>query len=84
MTQRHTGRHVLIERLADQVGSREKALAILQKRGHVDSHGNLTEAGKKRDAMTARERAVDRASKTYKKPKSHFKYDPRTNRAKLK
>ena len=83
-TQKHTGRHQLIERLAAQVGSRSIAIEILQKRGHVDAQGNLTEAGKKRDNMTAAERAVDRASKLSGHPKSEYTYDPKTNSAKLK
>jgi len=83
-TQKFMGRHQLIDRLAAQIGSRETALEVLQKRGHVDAKGNLTAAGKKRDAMTAEERALDRAStRTGKKPTA-FKYNPKTNAATLK
>ena len=39
------------------------ALGILKDRGHADESGELTEAGKKRDAMTAREREIDRGDK---------------------
>jgi hypothetical protein len=78
---KHTGRHSLINRLADQVGSKTAALTILRKRGQVDKDGNLTAAGKRRDSMTAEERAKDRASKRSGKPVSSFKYNTKTNRA---
>ena len=79
------GKNQLIDRLAEQVGSRSAALTILQKRGQVDSEGNLTAAGQKRDNMTAEQRAKDRAAKRSKRRRpSDFKYDPRTNRATLR
>lgn len=81
---KHTGRHQLFNRLADQVGSKEAAITILRKRGQVDKDGNLTAKGRQRDSMTAEERAVDRASKASGKPKSRFKYNHKTNRATLK
>lgn len=80
-TQKFMGRNQLIDRLAAQVGSRDTAIGILQKRGHVDAKGNLTSAGRKRDVMTAEERALDRASKKTGAPASAFTYDPKTNRA---
>jgi hypothetical protein len=83
-TQKFMGRNQLIDRLAAQIGSRETALEVLRQRGHVDDKGNLTAAGKKRDAMTAEERALDRASQRTGKKPSAFKYDPRTNRATLR
>lgn len=84
-TQRFMGRGQLIDRLTAQVGDRDKALAILADRGQYDPKmGKLTAAGQARDAMTAEERAKDRESKRLGKPISAFKYDPRTNRAKLK
>jgi hypothetical protein len=83
-TQKFMGRYQLIDRLAAQMGSRDAALDVLRKRGHVDSKGDLTEAGKKRDAMTAEERALDRASQRTGKRTSAFKYDPSTNRATLR
>jgi len=83
-TQAHAGRHQLIERLAAQIGSRAAAIEILQKRGHVDAKGNLTAEGRKRDNMTAKERALDRASKASGKPSSAFTYNPKTNTTKLK
>jgi hypothetical protein len=83
-TQKFMGRNQLIDRLSAQMGSKEAALDILRARGHVDEFGNLTEAGRARDAMTAEERALDRAKTRTGKPVSSFKYDPATNRATLK
>lgn len=83
-TQKHMGRNQLIDRLAAQVGSKAKALAILKRRGQVDKDGNLTAAGRRRDAMTAEERAKDRAAKKAGKSTRDYKYNPRTNRATLK
>lgn len=84
-TQKFMDKGQLIDRLTAQVGDRDKALAILTERGQYDPKtGKLTAAGEKRNAMTAEERAKDRASKASGKPASAFKYDPRTNRAKLK
>lgn len=83
-TQKFMGKGQLIDRLAAQVGSRDTAMGILQKRGHVDAKGNLTAAGKARDAMSAEERAIDRASKKQESPPKAFKYNPATNRATLK
>lgn len=81
-TQKHMGKNQLVDRLAAQVGSREMAIGILQKRGHLKpGTETLTEAGKKRDAMTAEERAKDRASKRTGEKSSAFSYNPRTNRA---
>jgi hypothetical protein len=83
-TQKFMGRGQLIDRLSEQMGSRDAALDVLRARGHVDEKGNLTDAGRARDAMTAEERALDRASKRTGNPASRFKYDPATNRATLK
>ena len=83
-TQKFMGRNQLIDRLAAQIGSRDAALEVLQKRGHVDAKGNLTAEGKRRDAMTAEERALDRAKTRTGKPTSAFKYSPTTNRATLR
>lgn len=84
-TQKFMGRHQLVDRLAAQVGSRESAVAILQKRGDLKADGKtLTKKGQARDNMTARERAIDRARKDSGHPPSAFKYDPRTNRATLR
>lgn len=83
-TQQHLGRHQLVARLSAQVGDRKLAEALLKKRGQMDSNGNLTKKGKKRDDMTAAERAVDRSAKRSGKKPTAFKYDKRTNRATLK
>lgn len=83
-TQAHMGRNSLVKRLAAQVGDEFKAKAILKRRGHLKNNGKLTAKGKERDAMTAEERAIDRASKRSGKPKTAYKYDPRTNQATLK
>lgn len=84
-TQKFLGSHSLIKRLTAQVGSKELALKILEERGHVKpGTEQLTPAGAARDAMTAAERAKDRSSSASGKPASHYKYNPRTNRATLK
>ena len=84
-TQKFMGRGKLLERLTAQVGDKGLAIAILQKRGHLKSDGKTyTQEGMKRNAMTAEERAKDRASKSTGRPKKDFKYNPLTNTAKLK
>jgi hypothetical protein len=81
-TTKHMGRNELIDRLAAQVGSRDMAIGILQKRGHLyPNTESLTPEGMRRNMMTAEERALDRASKRAGKPQTAFKYNPRTNRA---
>lgn len=80
-TQRFMGRGQLIDRLSAQVGSREKALGILRKRGDVDADGKLTRQGAQRDRMTAEERAKDRTAKRLHVSPSTLVYNPRTNRA---
>lgn len=83
-TQKFMGKNQLVDRLAAQVGSRDMAIEILKKRGHMTASGQLTAAGRARDNMTAEQRAKDRASKRSGKPVSAFNYNPRTNRAVLK
>lgn len=80
-TQKFMGRGELLDRLAAQIGNRDSAIKVLQKRGQMDSTGKLTPAGQRRNAMTAGERAIDRASKASGKPKTSFRYDSNTNRA---
>lgn len=85
-TQKHMGRNALVDRLTAQVGGdRQLALSILRKRGHVkaDSEG-LTAAGRRRDAMTAEERAKGRAKAATGRPTRDFTYNPATNRTTLK
>lgn len=88
-TTKFMGRNQLIDRLTAQLEAsgvktdpRAMALDILKKRGHVDASGNLTAAGRARDAMTAEERAISRAKKA--DPTGDFTYNPRTNRTKRK
>jgi hypothetical protein len=84
-TQKFMGKHQLIDRLAAQVGNKASAVTILKKRGDLKADGKtLTAAGKKRDAMTAEERAKDRSAKAANRKTSEYKYSPKTNRATLK
>ena len=87
-TRKFTGKKMLVKRVAAQIGgkgSKAKAVEVLQSRGHLKKDGEtLTQTGKKRDNMTARQRAIDRASKGSGKPKSAYKYSPKTNSATLK
>jgi hypothetical protein len=81
-TQKFMGKNQLIERLSAQVGDRATALKLLEQRGHIyPGTERLTPEGKKRDNMTAEERAKDRAAKASGKPATAFKYNPSTNRA---
>ena len=83
-SQQFLGRGQLINRLAMQVGSRETAIALLQKRGQLMADGKtFTAEGQRRNAMTAEERAKDRASKRLHKPVSDFSYNPKTNSTKI-
>jgi hypothetical protein len=83
-SQKYMGRNQLVNRLASQVGSKDMAIGILKKRGHLNASGKLTAKGAKRNAMTAGERAIDRASKYSKRNKNEYVYNPITNRATLK
>jgi len=85
VTQQHMGRNSLVDRLAAQVGNRDLAIEILKKRGHLAQDGKtLTAEGMKRNAMTAEERAIDRAVKRTGKEAKDFTYKPATNMAVLK
>jgi len=81
VTQKFMGRNQLIDRLTAQVGSKETAMGILRDRGHIDAKGELTAEGRKRNAMTAEERAKDRAVKKTGKNPNNFIYNPKTNTA---
>ena len=84
-TQKAMGKGQLIDRLSAQVGSHSLAVSILRKRGDLKADGKtLTAHGKQRNAMTAEERAKDRASKATGKPTSSFSYNASTNRTKKK
>lgn len=77
-----SGRYQIIDRLAHQLGDREKAIKILQSKGYLMADGKtLTPDGHARNAMTAEERAIDRESRKTKLPPSLFRYNPSTNRA---
>jgi len=83
-TQKYMGRNSLVKRLGAQVGGEELAKHLLIKRGHMTPSGHLTAEGRRRDAMTAEERAKDRASKREGHPQSAFTYHAKSNRATLK
>lgn len=80
ITQKFMGRGQLINRLSAQVGSREKAIKILQGRGHLMADGKtLTAEGRRRNEMTAEERSNDREAKKSGESASMFRYNPITN-----
>ena len=84
-TQKFMGKNQLIKRLTAQVGNRDTAIGILQKRGHLKADGKtLTAEGQKRNKMTAEERAIDRATKSTGKAAKNFSYNPKTNKATLR
>lgn len=83
-TQKFMGRHSLLKRLTAQVGNEESAKKILINRGHMTPDGHLTPAGQKRDAMTAEERAKDRASKKSGHKPTEYTYNPAKNAARLR
>lgn len=83
-SQKYMGENQLVKRLASQVGSMKLAVDILKKRGDMTASGKLTAKGQKRNAMTAAERAINRASKKTKHDPSEYRYNPLTNRATLK
>jgi hypothetical protein len=84
-TQRFMGSGQLVNRLTAQLdGNKDFAIALLKKRGDMNPDGSLTAEGLDADAMTAEQRATDRASKKSGKPKSLYTYDSKTNRSTLK
>jgi hypothetical protein len=76
------GEGQLVNRLAAQVGSKELAITLLKKRGHMNANGTLTASGRARNNMTAEQRAKDRASKATGESVNNFAYNPATNRTK--
>lgn len=64
----------------------EMAHDLLLKRGHIDSDGNLTEEGQKRQDLGASGRAIDRKVKESggKHAKMDYAFDKLKNRALLK
>ncbi len=84
-TQKFMGAGEMLQRLAAQVGSHDAAVKILQQRGHLKEDGKTwTDEGARRNAMTAEQRAIDRAVQRTGKSPDSFKYDPRTNKANLR
>jgi hypothetical protein len=78
-----TGKGELINRLASQVGGKQKAISILQKRGHLMADGKtFTQEGMKRNSMSAAERAIDRTAKRLKKSPEDLEFDRFSNTAK--
>lgn len=80
------GRNLLVERLSAQLrangmtgDTRAAATELLKRRGQMDDKGKLTAVGQTRNAMTAEERAIDRAKRTA--PDAQYVYNPNTNRA---
>ena len=64
--------------------ARAIAISSLQKSGNLKKGSTKpTAKGKKRGAMSPGARAKDRAAKRGKHKTSEYKYDPKTNRAKL-
>lgn len=76
----------LTRQLASQGNKDSRAMAqnILKKRGHLDSDGNLTEAGKARQALGAAGRAKDREARSSGRSPDDYRYDKKTNAATLK
>jgi len=80
----------LVTRLTRQLASSGRdnakgmAIALLKKRGHLDDKGQLTEEGKKRQALGNAGRAKDRAVKYGGGKPSDYTYNPKTNRTKKK
>lgn len=79
-TQKYMGKGVLVKRLAAQVGSESLAKNILRSRGDMKrGSDDLTAKGKARNAMTAEDRAKDRAAKNGGGKPSDYTYHPKTN-----
>jgi hypothetical protein len=74
----------LVKRLTQQVGSKPMAIALLKKRGDLTADNKLTPHGKARQALGAAGRAKDRAAKASGHPATDYKYNSKTNRARLK
>jgi len=79
----------IVDRLTRQLrskgmkGAKSKAYAFLTKAGLI-KNGKLTAKGKKRNSMTAGQRAKARAAKASGKSVKNYKYNKKTNRATLK
>ena len=79
----------IVKRLTSQLkakgisDARSMAIAQLTKHGEI-KNGELTHKGLTRQKMGAAGRAKDRAAKASGRSTSDYKYNPKTNRAKLK
>jgi len=89
-TQKFMGKNQMLDRLTEQMRTQKNppadpqaaAIAVLQARGQMKDDGKtFTKSGAARDAMTAEERAKDRAAKRTGKPATAFIYNPKTNAA---
>lgn len=89
-TQKFMGKNQMLDRLTEQMRTQKNppadpqaaAIAVLQARGQMKEDGKtFTKSGAARDAMTAEERAKDRAAKRTGKPATAFTYNPKTNAA---
>ena len=72
-TQAFMGTGELIPRLIAQVGNANLGMALAVKNGFITPQGGVTALGMQRNAMTAEQRAIDRAGGT-------GLYNPYTNR----
>jgi hypothetical protein len=80
----------LLRRLTEQLRDagrtdpRTLAMSLLVDRGHIDGDGRLTVEGQRRQDMGAAGRAKDRAARQAGRDPSSYRYDPATNRARLR
>ena len=65
-------------------GANNMAKGLLKKRGQMNAAGELTAKGKERQSLGNAGRAKDRAAKASGHKPSDYKYNPKTNSAKLK
>ena len=93
VTQKFMGAGQLLDRLTEQMRTqksppkdpRATAIEVLQRRGQLKADGKtFTKTGQTRNAMTAEERAKDRAAKRLGGAPSGFSYNPKTNTARKK
>lgn len=80
----------LLDRLTSQLKAqgypnpKKSAIDFLRTQGSMKKDSlELTEYGKKRESMSASERAIDRASKRSGRDPEDYEYNPKTNRATL-
>ena len=84
-TQKYMGKNQIVQSLTAQVKDAGLAVGILKKQGILKPDGKtLTKLGEKRNSMTSKERAIDRASKASGRSSKEYVYNKQTNRATLK